>query len=423
MAPVRWVSWWAIAVAAVVAIGCGDDGDGDLCYVRDDVSAADLCELLGDACQSGPGALPSLSEMVQVMPGDGMPEGVEAQTSHNNLDVIWFENRLFFAFRASRTHFASRDTVMYIVSTTDQKTWTLELKFANEWDLREPRFLAFDGRLFFYFAVLGENPLAFEPQYTMMSEYQGPCGWSEPEQILEPEFIPWRAKTIDGVPYLSGYTGGENIYDDQGEPVRVFWYTTDDGRNFEPVVPGKPVVLEGGVSETDFVLTDDGGLVAVARNELGDEDGWGSKICRAEPGDLGNWTCASDLKKYDSPLLFRHGQDIYLIGRRNVSETGNYDLGRRDLDPAAQTMYYETQYWQLPKRCSLWKVDPDALAVSYVLDLPSAGDTCFASQVPLGDDQFLIYNYTSPVDEPDISWRDGQLGLTLIYRTTLTFAP
>ena len=55
-----------------------------------------------------------------------------------------------------------------------------------------------------------------------------------------------------------------------------------------------------------------------------------------------------------------------------------------------------------------------------MLDIPSNGDTCFASVIPLNDDQYLLYNYTSPLDDLDLAWRDGQFGKTFIYRLTLT---
>lgn len=412
------------AILVAMAAGCGDD---DACYPVDDQEVA-ICDRLVAACAPASGQLPALSEMVQVVPDQGMPAGVVSQDSHNNLDVIWYQNRIFFAFRTAPSHFASDETVLYLVSSVDQQSWSLEASFHLNTDLREPRFLSFDGRLFLYFAVLGYQPTAFEPQYAMVTEYLGPCGWSDPEQLRVggselPGFIPWRTKTIDGVPYLVGYVGGENIYEEDGEPIQVYWLTTADGRDFTPVVPDHPVVIEGGSSETDFVFTDDGGVIAVARNEAGDALGWGMNICRAEPGALGDWSCVNDPKKYDSPLLFRHGAAIYLIGRRNVTETGDYDLGLRDLSAAEQSSRYELDYWSKPKRCSLWRVDPDSLSVELVLDLPSNGDTCFPGLVPLGGDQYLIYNYTSPLDDPDMKWVTGQTNPTFIYRLTLTLPP
>lgn len=32
---------------------------------------------------------------------------------------------------------------------------------------------------------------------------------------------------------------------------------------------------------------------------------------------LGGWVCKTDLRKYDSPLVFTHDDDVYVVGRRN----------------------------------------------------------------------------------------------------------
>ncbi len=57
---------------------------------------------------------------------------------------------------------------------------------------------------------------------------------------------------------MIGYEGGENIYQPDGEPIRVKWLKSRDGLAWEPVVPGQPTVQVGGGSETDFVFQDDG---------------------------------------------------------------------------------------------------------------------------------------------------------------------
>jgi hypothetical protein len=358
-----------------------------------------------------------------VIPGAGLPAEVVDQPANNNLDVVRHEGRVYLAFRTAPNHFAGPDTVLYVVSSSDEQDWRYETQIHLGTDLREPRFLSFDRRLFLYFAVLGQSPISFEPQGMKVTERLADGTWTDPEWFYQPGFIPWRAKVVNGVPYLITYVGGGNIYNGTGEPLEIHLLTTVDGRTFTPVVPGQPKVLEGGGSETDFVFQDDGSLVAVVRNEAGDASGFGSKICRAEAAALGAWHCASDPKKYDSPLLFRHGGDIYLIGRRNISDTGNYDLMMRDLPLPMQDLLYQIDYWQRPKRCSLWKVDPDALTVSFVLDLPSKGDTCFASVWNPSDDEYVVYNYTSPLDTAgDPAWMEGQIEPTQIVRLVLDFS-
>lgn len=351
-----------------------------------------------------------------------MPPEVVSQPAHNNLDIAWHQGRLYLAFRTGPFHFAHASVELYVVSTTDLETFRFETKIGLEKDLREPRFLEVGESLFLYFARLGAVPLTFKPEATMVTELRD-CEWTEPEEVSpvgKPGFIPWRGRVIDAASHLIGYVGGENIYGEGEAALEVHWLKTTDGRTFEPAVPGKSAVLVGGSSETDFAFLPGGDVVAVARNEAGDADGWGSKICRAPASALGDWSCASDPKKYDSPLVFEHQGDVYLIARRQVANDGKFDLGMDELSPAEQSTEYQKQYWSTPKRCALWKVDPDALTVSHLIDLPSNGDTCFASEVRLSATERLVFNYTSPLDDPELGWNDGQFGPTSIYRTTLT---
>ena len=352
-----------------------------------------------------------------MVPGEGLP--VTPQLANNNLAVIDHEGRTYLAWRTGPSHFASELVQMHVVSSEDGQTWQHEVTFDLDTDLREPQFVSWQGTLRFYFAVLGTSSLDFAPQGMKTSVQVAPGEWSPPEDIFESDFIPWRTKVLDGRLYMIGYTGGGNIYDDNGEPVAVHWITSNDTLNWEPVVPGMEVVLEGGGSEADFVFLDDGSLVAVVRNEAGDDMGFGSKICTAPADDLGTWTCAADPRKYDSPLLFRQGPDVWLVGRRTLGNDGLFDLGQDD-DPSTLYWRYQIEYSNDPKRCTLWWVDPATRTVHEGLDLPSRGDTCFADRRELGGGRHEIWNYTSPLDG-DPTWIEGQQDETLIYRIGLTF--
>ncbi len=368
---------------------------------------------------SASSALPVVSEVEQLIPAGNLPPEVVDQPSNNNLDVVVHDGETFLAFRTAPTHFASSETELYVLRES-ASGWAFETAVRMETDLREPRFLSWNGELLLYFAVLGANPADFEPQGSMLTVRSADGAWSAPASMFDDTFIPWRARVVNGVPYLVGYTGGADIYDGGTPKIEVKWLTSTDGRTWAPVA-GDGTVEVGGGSETDWVFLDDGGVLAVTRNEAGDETGWGSKICRSSGRDPAAWACVNDPRKYDSPLMFREGGRNWLIGRRNVTDDGHYDLGRRDLSFAQQTLFYEAEYWNQPKRCSLWEVDSDTLIVTWVLDLPSQGDTCFPSALDEGEGRWRVTNYSSPIDGDDPVWHEGQLGPTHVYRQLITF--
>lgn len=364
----------------------------------------------------------TVMETRRVIPSDGLPPETTPLVSNNNLDVVRHGGRVYLAWRTAPDHFASERTVMYVVSSDDERSWRFETRLQASTDLREPRFLSLNGSLFLYVARLGTNALSFDPQGISVTERRPDGTWTSLENIYRPGFILWRARTQRGTPYITGYFGGEHIYRFDDLPLDIELLTTADGRNLVPVDPTRAVVSRGGGSETDFALGDDGSLFGVIRNEAGDETGFGSKVCRAPAGHLAEWTCRHDVRKYDSPLMFWYDGEAYLIGRRNVTDTGAYDLERRDLSQLRQALMYEIAFSNAPKRCALWRYDQATDRIVYMLDLPSRGDTCFASALEgSAPGEFYVYNYSSDVDGPDVNWNVGQVNPTYIYRSVLRF--
>jgi hypothetical protein len=258
-----------------------------------------------------------------------------------------------------------------------------------------------------------------------VTERLGAAQWSAPAGFYRPErkYIPWRVSVHEGRAFLSTYENGQHVYDFSGEPMNVELLVSDDGLAWQPADPAHPVVSTGGGSETAFAFDRAGDLYAVIRNERGDETGWGSKICRARAGSLGEWECKHDPKKYDSPLAFADGDTIYLLGRRNLNESGNFQLEENEPWSLPKTADYLIDYSLHPKRCALWQLDRSSLTVRYIADVPGWGDTCFPSLIedPADPRRRFLYNYSSPLDGPDLSWFQGQKGETRIYRTPLSF--
>jgi hypothetical protein len=359
----------------------------------------------------------SYTPVVQVVPGPGLPPQVHCRGSNNNLDLVRFQDRLFLAFRTAPTHFASSKTRLYILSSQDQKNWDYETEVFMGFDMREPRFLVLGDKLMFYYFEAGKNPFSFTPQHIYALERKGPAEWTDPVPVFQDQCVLWRAKVRNGRAYATVYCG-EGIYSGGNETIAIYFLTTADGFHFEPVNPERPVVATGG-SETAFEFDAQGNLYTAIRNESGDGKTWGSKVCKASAADLTDWQCAVTPFKYDSPLMFRRGDEIYLIARRNID--GEYDKGDRWLPNSIEGLYYLARYWWTRKRTALYQLDQENLRFNPVLDFPSQGDTAFPALVPLDDNRYLLYNYSSPPEGKDRVWMSGQLTGTRIYSTILTF--
>ncbi len=368
---------------------------------------------------------PVLSEPRWVVPSDALPDTVQPQAANNNVGIGLFEDRLFVGFRSSEMHFASRNTVMYIVSSTDMgETWEHELTIALGTDVREPFFYVFDGVLYFTFFEAGSSPASFTPASLWRTRREGLGRWTDIERWGEDGEVSWETKERGGRLYMTSYMG--NHYEMGPSEIDVRFFVSDDGTSWRPIEGNDPVVYHGGCSEAAWELDAGGALWSVMRNEDGDETGFGALLCHAPADHLGHWNCPdeSDPERYDSPRMFRHGDEVYLVARRDID--GPYDDGEdQDVPYYERRRDLQWEYWYRPKRTALYRIDREAHQVVHLLDFPSAGDTAFPSIRRTGAHSFLIANYTSPVSDPDRTWWDGQQATdgTQIYLIELTFEP
>jgi hypothetical protein len=368
--------------------------------------------------------VPAQSAPAQVVPSAGLPPEVKDNRSNNNVHAVVHKGRTYMVFRTAKWHIASEDAYLYVISTTDQVHWRFEGSFTFGRDLREARLMSWHGKLFLYFAELGANPAAFEPGGTMVTQELAPGKWTTPQRILQDDFVPWAVKVHNGTPYMLGYTGGGGTFSPNPPDKQVFWLTTTDGINWTPVNPDKPVVYTGQCGETDFLFRPDGSLVTACQTENDDKLGWGAKVCTAPAADTSDWTCSGDPRRLDSPYLFQHGDDVYVVARRQPNFGGDYDLHYDFLpDRNAKFAAYDAAYAGTTKRCAIWSIDTTTRAFAPLADIPGQGDTCYPVVLPQGRDKYLLYNYTSPLNGPDEPWGTALLhGPTLIYGETLTFA-
>jgi len=350
-----------------------------------------------------------------VVPGPGLPPDLEIQASNNVIDLVEFEGAFYLAFRTGPTHYASPKARIIVLRSTDRARWELDTTIEKpDADLREPRFLVYQGRLFLYFIEAGNTFYWFEPQGIFAIERVGPGRWTPSRAIFEPGYIIWRAKAHNGVAYMSVYYGKGlyNLFRPAGE-VRLLAST--DGYDWRPVSE-KPQVTGEGAEEADFAFDAEGNLVAVVRLEM-----QGGMVCRAPKDDLGAWECRYTPHKYDSPFLLRRGGAFYVVARRNVS--GAYDRGWNRLPGALRRGSQLIRYAFTRKRTSLFRLDVDGMELVPILDFPSKGDTAYAALAPIGENAYYMVYYSTDIAGRDWPWSLGQVIGCNIYETVIAFPP
>jgi len=372
--------------------------------------------VLGSACQGAPGLDDSLDDPAGwrvaageyqirlgeprfVVPSAALPPQVMCQAANNNVDIIFHAGRLFLAWRSAPNHFASELAEMWVVSSADHgNRWDFESRIALGTDVREPRFLSIGGELQLLFFEAGTDPLRFEPRALRRCFRRGDFSWTEPEVWHLPgeerPVVPWDVKVRGNTAWLTGYAGPH--YGGGEDALDVLFYRSRDGRDWQPV-GAQGSVYRGGVSEVAFEFANDGSLHAVGRNEDGDESGFGSQLFWSGAALPGEWNhlSHSDPERYDSPELFAHGADLYLAARRDVGGP---------FGPDGDLVAYSLR----PKRSTLYRLNTAERRVEHLQDIPGAGDTAFCAVRRTGRDRFLLANYTSPLDAPDVSWLEAQ---------------
>jgi hypothetical protein len=101
----------------------------------------------------------------------------------------------------------------------------------------------------------------------------------------------------------------------------------------------------------------------------------------------------------ESPRMFRHGNDLYLLGRTDPS--GQFENHRFWEWPLPQWLHHllDLAWYSLRNHgVALWKLNTDSLSLTKVADVPGCGDTAFPSIERVSKHKYVIANYSSPTD-------------------------
>jgi hypothetical protein len=341
-----------------------------------------------------------------------LPAQCHLQRSNNNLDLIKFKDRYYLAFRTAPTHYASKKTVMYIVSSKDLENWDYETEIHLGRDMREPKFAAYHDTLNLYFFSASTSIFKFDPQQLLVCRSLGNHFWTAPASVELDGYVPWRVRERSDTLYMSAYYG-KNLYNDKHKADLRLFYSTDatHWNRFSKL----PQVDIQAAEEGEFIFDKAGDLYATVRLE-----GTGALICQAGRCCIDNWKKVRTKYKYDSALMFDHSDDIYVVSRRNLD--GPMDKLKVRKDENERRTRNLVRYWFTKKVTAMFKLNKNDLSLTLVTDFPSTGDTAFPGIVKLGDDDYLLMNYSSNIKGRKKVWFAGQLGKTYIYWTRMHFS-
>ncbi len=313
---------------------------------------------------------------------------IVADGTHNaNTDLIYWNNSFYLVHQTSPYHFGTKRSRLIIRQSSDAHNWETVAEFrVPEAELRDPKFAAVGNRLFLY--ALKNVRWTAEPHTTLYTFSEDGSTWRPFVDIAPEGWLFWRPKTCDSVTwYVPAY------WHEHGESILL---QSNDGINWSTVSR----IYEGERNdETAIEFLPDRRIVATSRLEGSGSifgDAQASTLIAVASPPYSDWSYTkSQITRLDGPCLLPYGGKIFAIGRYQADRTPTV---------SEQGSIFSK------KRTSLFLVKEDSL--TYLSDLPSAGDTSYAGAVILGDALYVCY-YTSPIGR-DYPWILGMLTATNI---------
>ena len=94
-------------------------------------------------------------------------------------------------------HFAHRDAAIHVVVSDDGgHTWAHEHTVSFGRDVREPRFVEWQGELILYCFTAGVEGHRFEPDRVQRSTRTADGRWGEPAAVSGTDTVVWRVRPL-----------------------------------------------------------------------------------------------------------------------------------------------------------------------------------------------------------------------------------
>jgi hypothetical protein len=284
-------------------------------------------------------------------------------------DLVRWRDAWWCAFREGTGH-VSPDGALRVLTSVDGRDWVSAARVVMDGaDLRDAKLsVTPDGRLMMNGAAAwrGQGPV----RHRSVAWFSGDGKeWSEPTELADPDVWLWRVTWHRGVARSLGYSTTDERW--------VRWYTSTDGRRFEPAQDREPV--EGYANEHALAFTPEDMAVCLLRR---DGSPGRALVGTAQPPYV-MWKWRELDRAIGGPSLLRLPDGRWVAGVRL------YD-GR--------------------VRTSLAWLDVEEGTLREFLVLPSGGDTSYPGLV-WHEDRLWISYYAS------------HEGKTSIYLATVALAP
>ncbi len=328
-----------------------------------------------------------INEELEMETWDAVADG----THNSNTDMTFWKGKFYLIHASSPFHLGTSESKLVIWESSDAKEWIMltELDFESGDDIRDPKFAIMDGELFVY-ALANEGAIAkpYKTVYCKSDDGKDWSDWKELKGDAGEGWLFWRPKTHDGITwYVPAY------WWDHGAS-RLFKST--DGIEWDKV---SDIYVGDTNDETAIEFYPNGTMICTARlegvtdiNLVGDASG--STLISVARAPYEDWEqTRSKVTRLDGPYLFEYNGKVYAAGRH---------------EPDARGLFTQMGTFFGRKRTSLFLVEGDGL--TYLSDLPSAGDTAYTGVV-MKDGYAYISYYTNDI-EKDYTWVMGIISPT-----------